>query len=75
MRTRTATTALVLAAAALLAGCAPNPPRAWERDLLARPEMAMASDPLARKLLLHTYTSKEHSSGDGELGAGGCGCN
>jgi hypothetical protein len=59
----------------LLAGCAVEPPRAWERDLLARPEMTMDPDPLERRLLMHIYTSKENSSGGDGVGGGGCGCN
>jgi len=65
----------VLLAAALLAGCAIQPPRAWERDLLARPEMSMDADPLERRTLSHIYTSKENSSGGAGVGGGGCGCN
>jgi hypothetical protein len=59
----------------LLAGCAVEPPRAWERDLLARPAMTMDPDPLERRLLMHIYTSKENSSGGDGVGGGGCGCN
>jgi hypothetical protein len=59
----------------LLAGCAVEPPRAWERDLLARPPMTMDPDPLERRLLMHIYTSKENSSGGDGVGGGGCGCN
>jgi len=62
-------------AAALLGGCAIEPPRAWERDLLARPAMSMDDDPLERRLLMHIYTSKENSSGGDGVGGGGCGCN
>jgi hypothetical protein len=72
----TALTRAGLAACALaLAGCSLTPPRAWEKDLLARPAMAMDGDPLEGRLLQHIYTSKENSSrGDG-VGGGGCGCN
>lgn len=59
----------------LLGGCAIEPPRAWERDLLARPSMTMDPDPLERKVLTHIYTSKENSSGGDGVGGGGCGCN
>jgi hypothetical protein len=67
--------ALALLAAALLNGCAIEPPRAWERDLLARPEMSMDADPLERRLLSNINTSKENSSGGSGVGGGGCGCN
>jgi Domain of unknown function (DUF4266) len=58
-----------------LAGCSIHPPRAWEKDLLARPAMAMDADPLERRHLQHIYTSKENSSGGDGVGGGGCGCN
>lgn len=67
--------ALLLAALAPLAGCAVAPPRAWEKDLLARPAMAMDDDPLERRFLQHIYGSKENSSGGDGVGGGGCGCN
>jgi hypothetical protein len=69
------TLVLVLLATALLGACAIEPPRAWERDLLARPEMSMDADPLERRTLTHIYTSKENSSGGAGVGGGGCGCN
>jgi hypothetical protein len=69
------TAAGLLASVLLLAGCSINPPRAWEKDLLARPSMALDADPLERRFLQHVYTSKENASrGDG-VGGGGCGCN
>lgn len=58
-----------------LAGCAFAPPKVWERDLLARPAMAMDADPLEQRFLLHIYSSKENSSGGHGVGGGGCGCN
>jgi hypothetical protein len=61
--------------ALLLGGCAVEPPRAWERDLLSRPAMTMDPDPLERRLLMHIYSSKENSSGGDGVGGGGCGCN
>lgn len=66
---------LALLASALLAGCVVEPPRAWERDLLARPEMSMNADPLQRRLHAHIYSSKENASGGDGVGGGGCGCN
>jgi hypothetical protein len=62
-------------AAMVLCGCAFAPPRAWERDLLARPEMTMNPDPLGRRQLLQIYTSRENSFGGDGVSAGGCGCN
>jgi Domain of unknown function (DUF4266) len=73
---RSAWTRTGLAACALLlAGCSLQAPRAWEKDLLARPAMAMESDPLERRFLQHIYTSKENASGGDGVGGGGCGCN
>jgi hypothetical protein len=66
---------LVALCALLLAGCSIAPPKPWERDLLARPAMAMEGDALERRFLQHIYTSKENSPGGAEVGGGGCGCN
>ncbi len=60
---------------ALLAGCSFAPPQPWEKDILARPAMAMDGDALGRRFLQHIYTSKENSSGGDGVGGGGCGCN
>lgn len=69
---------LLLAAALVavfLSGCTFAPPRAWERDLLARPEMTMNPDPLGRRQLSQIYSSRENSFGGDGVGGGGCGCN
>jgi hypothetical protein len=60
---------------ALLAGCSIAPPKPWEKDILARPAMAMDGDALGQRFLQHVYTSKENSSGGDGVGGGGCGCN
>lgn len=69
----------VLASAALasvlLTGCAMNPPQAWEKGALAKPEMTMNFDPLDQAFTQHIYTSKESASGGYGVGGGGCGCN
>jgi hypothetical protein len=64
--------ALLLCIAAL-AAC--TPVAAWERGNLARPEMALESDPLEGALDDHIYFSKEASSGGNSTAGGGCGCN
>ena len=66
---------LVLAAGATsaLAACARVEP--WDRDVLARPEMQIVSDPLEAAVDDHIYFSKEASSGGQGFGGGGCGCN
>jgi Domain of unknown function (DUF4266) len=47
----------------------------WERDVLARPDMAWDPDPLEAAQRSHVYFSKEASLGGGGTGGGGCGCN
>ena len=47
----------------------------WERDLLAKKEMALTSSPFDAALDDHIYFSKEASSGGKSFGGGGCGCN
>jgi hypothetical protein len=68
-----ATRLLLLACVAMLAAC--TPVAAWERGNLARPEMALESDPLEGTLDDHVYFSKEASSGGNSTSGGGCGCN
>lgn len=67
-------TTLVLAAAAST-GCALQPVEAWQREHLAKPEMAFDADPLDAAMRNHTQVSKEASSGGASLPGGGCGCN
>jgi hypothetical protein len=64
---------LILTCVATLAAC--TPVAAWERGNLARPEMALESDPLGSALDDHVYFSKEASSGGNGTAGGGCGCN
>jgi len=54
-------------------GCAPVKP--WERDTLARPDMAWEPDPQEAALESHIHFSKEASLPGGSAGGGGCGCN
>ena len=68
-------TVLALIACAL-AGCASmEPPKAWEKGNLARPEMQFDYDRLDTKTQQHIYTSKEAATGGYGVGGGGCGCN
>ena len=55
------------------AGCTAVKP--WERDVLARRDMAFDPDPLATDRLDHVYNSKEASLPGASAGGGGCGCN
>ena len=56
-----------------LSACATVQP--WERDLLAKSQMALDPDPLQTSFDEHIYFSKEASSGGRGFGGGGCGCN
>jgi hypothetical protein len=56
-------------------GCASIGVEAWERDILAKPEMQSSNEALDRSLDDHIYFSKEASSGGRSFGGGGCGCN
>ncbi len=47
----------------------------WDRDLLAKKEMELISDPLETATDEHIYFSKEATSGGQSFGGGGCGCN
>jgi hypothetical protein len=65
--------ACAAAALVVLGGCAAVQP--WDRDVLARPDMQIVSDPLDAAIDEHIYFSKEASSGGQGFGGGGCGCN
>jgi hypothetical protein len=66
-------TLTLLALVLTLSACAGVKP--WERDLLAKPQMALDPDPLQTAFDEHIYFSKEASSGGRGFGGGGCGCN
>jgi len=74
MRRVLTTTLLLASAAALLSGCMTSV-RPWERELLARRDMAWDSDPLEAQRRNHVYWSKEAALGGGGSTGGGCGCN
>ena len=66
---------LGLALAATLGGCSSIGVKPWERDILARPEMALDAYPIDSSFDEHVYFSKEAASGGRGFGGGGCGCN
>lgn len=68
-------TAAALIAVGMLAGCSNLGVKPWERDLLAKQDMQLISDPVDAGLDDHIYFSKEASSGGRAFGGGGCGCN
>ena len=73
---RVRATSIVLAAlAALASGCSSMGVEPWERDILAKEEMQLTSDPVEAAIDDHIYFSKEASSGGRGFGGGGCGCN
>ena len=67
--------ALLIPLIASAAGCANLGVEPWERDLLAKKEMALTSSPVDAAFDDHIYFSKEASSGGKGFGGGGCGCN
>jgi hypothetical protein len=67
--------ALLLTFALLNAGCSSMGVEPWDRDVLAKAEMQLTTDPLEAATDDHIYFSKEASSGGRGFGGGGCGCN
>lgn len=67
--------AVILPIIASVAGCSSMGVEPWERDLLAKKEMALTSSPIDSAFDDHIYFSKEASSGGKGFGGGGCGCN
>ena len=65
----------ILAALATLAGCSTLGVQPWERDILARPEMALDANPVDTAFDEHMYFRKEATAGGRGFGGGGCGCN
>jgi hypothetical protein len=58
----------------VLSGCSSLGVEPWERDLLAKKEMALTSSPIDAALDDHIYFSKEATSGGKSFGGGGGGC-
>jgi hypothetical protein len=65
---------LILASVAST-GCASIGVEPWQRDVLARHDMQLTTDPVEAAIDDHIYFSKEASSGGRGFGGGGCGCN
>ena len=73
---RTGIAGLALAALGTLAsGCSGMGVEPWERDILAKDDMQLTTDPIEAAIDDHIYFSKEASSGGRGFGGGGCGCN
>jgi hypothetical protein len=69
---KTAMTGLLLV---ILTGCSSMGVEPWERDVLAREDMQLVTDPVEAATDDHIYFSKEATSGGRGFGGGGCGCN
>jgi len=65
----------VLTLTLLSAGCSTMGVEPWDREVLAKAEMQLTTDPLEAATDDHIYFSKEASSGGRGFGGGGCGCN
>jgi Domain of unknown function (DUF4266) len=76
MRIRTVNYVAILLAVILgNCGCSTLGVKPWQREILARPEMALNADPIDAAIDDHIYFSKEAASGGRSFGGGGCGCN
>jgi hypothetical protein len=67
--------ALVILGMSLISACGNLGVKPWERDGLARDDMALESAAMDSAFDDHIYFSKEASSGGKGFGGGGCGCN
>jgi hypothetical protein len=56
-------------------GCTALGVKPWQREILARPAMALNVEPIDAAIDDHIYFSKEAASGGRSFGGGGCGCN
>ena len=65
----------IVALVVLASGCSSMGVEPWERDILAKEEMQLTTDPVEAAIDDHIYFSKEASSGGRGFGGGGCGCN
>jgi hypothetical protein len=54
-------------------GCSALGVKPWQREILARPEMALNAEPIDAAIDDHIYFSKEAASGGRSLGGGGWG--
>ena len=66
---------ILILATLTLGACSSMGVEPWERDVLAKEEMQLVSDPIEAATDDHIYFSKEASSGGRGFGGGGCGCN
>lgn len=57
------------------AGCSTVAVQAWDKQDLAKPEMALDFDRLEGRYSDHIYFSREGTGTGWSIGGGGCGCN
>jgi hypothetical protein len=72
---RLARLAIWLGLALTATGCSTIGVKPWQRETLAKPEMALNAYPIDAAIDDHIYFSKEAASGGRSFGGGGCGCN
>jgi len=65
---------LIVVAAQILTGCEAVKVKPWERGDLSQAIMQPATG-LDKSIEVHTFLSKEASTGGNGVAAGGCGCN
>ena len=65
----------ILTLGLILGGCTSLGVQPWDRDLLAKAQMAVNSSPMDQSIDEHIYFSKEAASGGKSFAGGGCGCN
>jgi len=65
----------LVSVAVIASGCTSMGVKPWQRDMLAREDMQLDSNPLDAAIDDHMYFSKEASSGGRSFAGGGCGCN
>ncbi|OUS26092.1 hypothetical protein A9Q99_19135 [Gammaproteobacteria bacterium 45_16_T64] len=58
-----------------LTACSSLGVKPWEREILAKPDMALDENHMDTAYDDHIYFSKEASSGGRVFSGGGCGCN
>jgi hypothetical protein len=76
MRIRTVNCiAILLGVMLATGGCSTLGVKPWQREILARPQMALNAEPIDAAIDDHIYFSKEAASGGRSFGGGGCGCN
>lgn len=71
-KTERSVSALLLVLSLSMAGCSTVAP--WERGNLAKPHMALETNPGQRVVRVHVYNSREAAAGGDSAGGGGCGC-